>query len=327
MNGDSAHHAYHVGPKGRVFKRRPALPCYDSPPQTRVPRDLLDAVSSDPDMQLVASFQVPRSDGRAFRVLKGQLCRFVVNEGSQVGDVNVWNLHNHKERFYSGKTRQLHASHLTAYDRLWSCMPFERPMATITVDTIAYGWDEDGAGVHDVIGTRCDPYIHERLTGKSHGTTCHENITRAIKPFGLTERDVHDVFNIFMCTGFDPKSHTYFAKGSPAEVGDAIEMLAEFDLLVALSSCPQGDVSIPCGQPVPDSVTFPLLVEIRQPSQATLQQYFAWSDPTTSLPSLPCADEQDAAPLVERDGLGAVLGAKGSEAPKRSDSGTLLLGQ
>jgi uncharacterized protein YcgI (DUF1989 family) len=20
-----------------------------------------------------------------------------------------------------------------------------------------YGWDEDGAGVHDVIGTRCDP--------------------------------------------------------------------------------------------------------------------------------------------------------------------------
>ena len=31
-------------------------------------------------------------------------------------------------------------------------------MATITHDTLDwYGWDEDGAGVHDVIGTRCDP--------------------------------------------------------------------------------------------------------------------------------------------------------------------------
>jgi hypothetical protein len=23
-----------------------------------------------------------------------------------------------------------------------------------------YGWDEDGAGVDDVIGTRCDPYTN-----------------------------------------------------------------------------------------------------------------------------------------------------------------------
>jgi hypothetical protein len=31
-------------------------------------------------------------------------------------------------------------------------------MATIIHDTLDwYGWDEDGAGVHDVIGTRCDP--------------------------------------------------------------------------------------------------------------------------------------------------------------------------
>ena len=42
---------------------------------------------------------------------------------------------------------------------MWSSLPFLRPMATITHDTLDwYGFDEHGSGVHDVIGTRCDPY-------------------------------------------------------------------------------------------------------------------------------------------------------------------------
>lgn len=59
-----------------------------------------------------------------------------------------------QERFYASKTRQLHASHLKAYDRLWSCFPYMRPLATITRETIEYGIDKDGASVHDVIGSR-----------------------------------------------------------------------------------------------------------------------------------------------------------------------------
>ncbi len=57
------------------------------------------------------------------------------------------------------KTRALHGTHVSAGDRLWSSLPHLRPMATITVDTLDwYGFDEDGGSVHDVIGTRCDPY-------------------------------------------------------------------------------------------------------------------------------------------------------------------------
>jgi Domain of unknown function (DUF1989) len=45
-------------------------------------------------------------------------------------------------------------------------LPYLRPLATITHDTLAwYGWDEDGAGIHDVIGTRCDPYTNRLLAG------------------------------------------------------------------------------------------------------------------------------------------------------------------
>eukprot|EP00590_Aulacoseira_subarctica_P007138 CAMPEP_0172427122 /NCGR_PEP_ID=MMETSP1064-20121228/40701_1 /TAXON_ID=202472 /ORGANISM="Aulacoseira subarctica , Strain CCAP 1002/5" /LENGTH=168 /DNA_ID=CAMNT_0013171143 /DNA_START=346 /DNA_END=852 /DNA_ORIENTATION=+ len=140
-------------------------------------------------------------------------------------------------------------------------MPFLRPLATIIEDTIAYGFDEDGAGVHDVIGSRCDPYTHYLLTGENSNTCCHSNLTRQAQKDGLSEFDVHDVLNVFMCTGFTKDTHQYFTKPSPVEVGDYIEFLAETDLLVSASTCPQGDVSMSCGGGGEPTV-YPLGVEV-----------------------------------------------------------------
>ena len=81
---------------------------------------------------------VPPRDGRAFDVPAGHFFRIRSIEGPQVGDLNLWNADDISERFYSSKTRQFHATHLSTGDRLWSCFPFLRPMATITADTL--GW-------------------------------------------------------------------------------------------------------------------------------------------------------------------------------------------
>jgi uncharacterized protein YcgI (DUF1989 family) len=68
-------------------------------------------------------------------------------------------------------------------------------MATITHDTLDwYGWDEDGAGVHDVIGTRCDPYTNLLLKGTEYHHCCHSNLTRALateRNLPLEEAEVH----------------------------------------------------------------------------------------------------------------------------------------
>ena len=110
------------------------------------------------ELSQVAELTVSPRDAKAFEVPAGHFFRIVSVEGPQVSDLNLWNAHDLTERFYSGKTRALHATHLSTGDRLWSTFPTLRPMATITRDTLDwYGWDEDGAGVHDVIGTRCDP--------------------------------------------------------------------------------------------------------------------------------------------------------------------------
>jgi uncharacterized protein YcgI (DUF1989 family) len=231
-------------------------------------------------MTKLAELTVAPRDGAAFEVPAGHFFRIVCTEGPQVGDLNLWNAGDLAESFFSGKTRAIHATHVSVGDRLWSALPFLRPLATITYDSLQwYGWDQDGCGVHDVIGTRCDPYINRMLHGVDADHYCHCNLIRAlVKQRGLpvheAERRVHDVLNVFMCTGFDRATHQYIKKASPVRPGDFLELFAEIDLLGALSACPAGD----CGVRAPGEATpcFPLRVEIWRPAAGALA---GWSPP------------------------------------------------
>ena len=55
---------------------------------------------------------------------------------AQVADFNAWHLNNPRERFWAACTKQLHRAHVTTFDRLWSWIPYLRPMLTITGDTV-----------------------------------------------------------------------------------------------------------------------------------------------------------------------------------------------
>jgi uncharacterized protein YcgI (DUF1989 family) len=226
---------------------------------------------------------VPPREGRAFDVPAGHFFRIVSVEGPQVGDLNLWNAANLSERFFSGKTRALHATHVSTGDRLWSSLPYLRPVATITHDTLDwYGFDADGAGVHDVIGTRCDPYTNRLINGVDYHHCCHSNLTRALAarlklPFAEAEPHVHDVLNVFMCTGFTRDDHRYFMKASPVRPGDFIEFFAEIDLIGALSGCPGGDCG--AGHSTDEARCHPLKVEFFRPREGALA---GWRSPAVS---------------------------------------------
>ncbi len=219
-------------------------------------------------------------DASCFEVEAGHFFRITSVEGPQVGDLNVWNREDLSERFYSGKTRALHGTHLSTGERMWSSFPHLRPMATITADTLGwYGIDAYGGSVHDVIGTRCDPYTGNLLAGSQYHHCCHSNLTRALADHGglslvEAERHVHDVLNVFMCTGFTRDTGQYFMKASPVRPGDFLEFFAEIDLLGALSACPGGDCSAEHSSDI--SPCFPLLVEVFAPEPEALN---GWHSP------------------------------------------------
>ncbi len=210
-----------------------------------VNRPFYDRIAAQIDhRELIESFDIPIRSGRAWTVPEGAVCRLRTVNGPQVGDLNVWNRHNPRERLWASRSRQLQRAHVSTYDRLWSTLPYLRPLLTFTSDTLAdYGTDSDGGRVHDLLGTRCDPYVNRMLTGEDFDFHCHSNLVRAILPFGLTELDVHDVLNVFQCTGLNDEDR-YFMKACPARVGDHLEFFAEQDLLCALSTCPGGDLSV-----------------------------------------------------------------------------------
>jgi uncharacterized protein YcgI (DUF1989 family) len=245
-----------------------------------VDRDFYARVAADPDTRtLVDSFVIPIRSGKAWEVPAGHIFRIVTQEGPQVGDLNLWHRHDPRERFWASRTRQLCQAHLSTFDRLWSTLPFLRPMATITADSLAdYGVDEFGGRLHDLLGTRCDPYVNKLLTGEDFHFHCHSNLVRAVLPFGLTEFDVHDVLNVFQCTGLNAKDQ-YFMRDCPAKPGDYLEFFAEIDLLCALSTCPGGDLSVPLWGPDardPIDVCRPLGVEIYKLKDGLLD---GWTSP------------------------------------------------
>jgi uncharacterized protein YcgI (DUF1989 family) len=229
---------------------------------------------------LTERFTVPIRTGRAWEVPAGHVFRIVTTSGPQVGDLNIWNRHNPRERLWAARTRQLQAAHVTVYDRLWSTLPYLRPLATITGDSLAgYGIDQYGGRVHDLLGTRCDPYVNKLLTGQDFDHHCHSNLVRAVAPFGLTEFDVHDVLNVFQVTGLNDEDK-YFMRDCPARPGDYIEFFAEQDLLCALSTCPGGDLSVPLWGPKardPLEVCRPLDVEVYRLENGVLA---GWTPPS-----------------------------------------------
>jgi uncharacterized protein len=227
------------------------------------------------ERELTMELIIPVRSGMAWEVHAGHICRFSIIEGPQVLDLNLWNRHDPRERFWAARTRQFYGAHLTTGHRLWSNLPFLRPLATVIADTVAYGIDEDGAGCHDLLGTRCDPYVNQLLSGAAYDFHCHSNLVRAVLPWGLGEFDVHDVINVFQVTGLRTDDERYFMKPCPARVGDHFELFAEIDLLMAASTCPGGDLSVPLWGPGSggEPICNPIKVEVFRVAEPALEGF------------------------------------------------------
>ncbi|MEP2641879.1 DUF1989 domain-containing protein [Roseobacter sp.] len=263
-------------PPSDADARRAVKPVVCYPVETLPMPDMALYDRARDGMHLTETVMVPARDARCFSVPAGHFFRITSVEGPQVGDLNLHSAHDLSERFYSGKTRALHSTHITRGQQMWSSFPHLRPMATITHDTLGwYGIDEFGGSVHDVIGTRCDPYTHALLSdGGQYHYCCHSNLTRALAAYmGTTvqvaEPLVHDVLNVFMCTGFTRDTGQYFMKASPVRPGDYLEFFAEIDLVGNLSACPGGDCSAEHSSDA--AACYPLQVDIYAPATDALK--------------------------------------------------------
>lgn len=172
-------------------------------------------------------FVLEPGTGKALELKKGQIIRLEQIEGGQCLDFNCFNLDDYKEYFHAGRTRTLHGLHPTKGDFLWSAPPRERAMMFIAADT---------AGANDVLFPRCSANLYESVYGLCTHTNCQDIQAEAQREYGLTPDDVHDSFNLFMCTGVDDTGRPYITRQS-SKPGDYVDLIALMDVLAVPNIC------------------------------------------------------------------------------------------
>ncbi|MEE9325631.1 MAG: urea carboxylase-associated family protein [Dehalococcoidia bacterium] len=196
--------------------------------------------------RLVSEFLIPKAEGRAFELTKGQFFRVIEIDGKQVGDMTSLNLHDFRERLSPERTATANNRCFRKATKLYSGSPWERVMMTVI---------DDKVGVHWIHSSRCCRLSYKYIFNLDDHRNCQDNLAECLGPYGIADYDIPGTFNIFMNVEVDEDCH-FTIKPPASEKGDYIEFRAEMDLLVAISACPND-----CG-PTNDGVAKPLKIGI-----------------------------------------------------------------
>ncbi len=194
-----------------------------------------------PSYKMTDSFVIPPYNGRGFIVRKAQAFRVVEETGPQIGDVAIWNASNPREHFSAMRTWLVDGWIIRRNTRLWSELPWFRPMMTCIDDTVITPPDCDYH--HHFVGTHCSPETVEKRFGVAGLNACRVNLLQGIEPFGLTEDALRENVNVHEKNRLDPITGRRSISRADANAGDYVEFYAEMDLLVSVSVCPYGDGS------------------------------------------------------------------------------------
>jgi hypothetical protein len=207
--------------------------------------------SGRPKEACVIEHRIPAKGYASFHVERGDRFAVIDPEGEQIADLIAFNAEDHAEKLsteYTLTPGRAGRVRLSTGDSLYTQRG--RPILTITADT---------CGVHDMLFPPCASWIVEQRHGQSGEPGCRENLTRAVEPEGLGERDLPSTFNVFMKTTVTDQEYIDI-RVPESEPGDRVEFRADEDAFVAISACPSegkanGRNPTPLDLELPDGTT------------------------------------------------------------------------
>lgn len=202
-------------------------------------------------MNKIREETVPYNTGWSAEMRKGQVIRITA---TTTVDFVCFERQNLKERFDQARTKVYNMRiFISAGDKLMSRA--NHHLMTVVEDTYR-------SGTHDLQKGMCSGYRFQlaKQEGRlrdyyhrdfrddeipDHG--CWENLSNALKSYGIAPEDIPNPFNLYQTMKIDGVSgrmdHTTIRPGP----GTYVDLRAEPDLLVALSACPDMPVG---GKPV-----------------------------------------------------------------------------
>jgi urea carboxylase-associated protein 1 len=166
--------------------------------------------------------------GTAFEVAAGQVLRIIDVEGKQVPDLLCFDSSDYSDKLSPPNTQLINQTiFLKTGHHLYSTRC--RPLMTILEDT---------CGVHDIISGACSSYTNAFRYGVRGTPSCRTNFEEALRPYGIPEREIPYNLNIFMNVTVAADGSTQIEEPK-SKAGDYIDLVADTDVLVAISNCPQ----------------------------------------------------------------------------------------
>src|SRR5713226_5662891 len=202
-------------------------------------------------MKKLKDIHLPYNTGWAGQMKQGQAIRIIA---TTTVDFVAFKLNNLKERFDQARTKVYNMKiFVSAGDKLMG--RDNQHMMTIVADMFR-------DGTHDLQKGMCSGYRFQlaKKEGKlrdyyprdirdedipDHG--CWENLSQALKPYGIAPEDIPNPFNLNQHMKIDGATGRMEHTTVRPETGSYVDLRAEMDLLVALSACPDLPVG---GKPV-----------------------------------------------------------------------------
>jgi len=192
-------------------------------------------------MKIISQDIVPRNSGWAREMRAGQILRLTAQT---IIDFVAFNRHDYTEAFDQATTKE---SSGCIFFKLGQSLVSRTGTPLITL--IQDGFK--GLGTHDLQFGMCGRDRHRRAAEEGrlgeylHGDDmpvpdhgCAENLTWALKPYGIPYINIPSPVNLFQNMDIDQQSgcmtRTQIRPGTPVD----LELRAVHDLLVAFSACP-----------------------------------------------------------------------------------------
>lgn len=177
---------------------------------------------------------IPARKGVAARVRKGEVVTVINTYGSQVVDTWAFCANDVAEFMSMEHSR---GAMLKLNPKIGDTLRSNRrrPMLTIVEDT--------SGGVHDTLIAACDRYRYEQLGHIGHHDNCTDNLAAALSALGLTPPETPSPLNLFMNIPVGEQGSIAF-EAPVSKPGSHVSLLAEMDIVIAFSACPQDLVPV-----------------------------------------------------------------------------------
>lgn len=180
--------------------------------------------------KVVREVIVPAREYLSLEVKKGQVLRLIDIEGQQVIDLFAFNLNDLQERSSAWATRGINEK--------WRIMEGHSIFSQRCNKMYTIIDDKVGKNVLD--GGFCTEEINYARYGIKGTRNCRDNFIMAVAPYGLTTKDIQEDGNATFFMNLAPAPDGAYVIGEPIkQPGRYIDLLADVDLLVAISNCPQ----------------------------------------------------------------------------------------